>query len=135
VAPGEPAAAIHLGALVVCPEDLAGWRETMARADAPQGVVLTWGAETTIETASGWPAAVAELTTLSAGTRKEHRLLVTYRFLHTVAAVLVRSRVELCPRLGEIGDILTTARPDFRTGEPIAISELWERVSDPSGDR
>ena len=133
VAPGEPAVAIHVGALVVCPEDLVGWREAMARADAPQGASLTWGDETTIETAAGWPATVWELT-LAEGDRKEHRLLVIYRFLHTVAGVLIRSRVELGPRLAEIGDILATAQPDFRTGEPIAVSELWQAEDDSNGD-
>jgi len=127
--PARTEVVIHVGPLVVCPEDLESWRAANERADAPGPVVEAVAPEAPFPTDDGWPAVFWRVRFRSAaGEPVEERLVAVFRCLHTLAAVLVRGRSAeaLDARLPEIVAVLARARPDFRSDEPAALAELWD---------
>jgi hypothetical protein len=113
---------------VVCPEDLAAWKQASACAHAPAPSVSVTEGETPFVTETGWPATRTRLAfATAAGDVVEHRVVVFYQFLHTVAAVLARSlsAAPLLARQDELRRLFVGAQPDFDDGEPVSLLEFW----------
>jgi hypothetical protein len=126
--PATPQVVVQIGALVVCPEDLAAWKLASSRVHAHGPVVAVAEAETPFVTQTGWPAVRTRLSfAREAGEVVEYRVVVYYQFLHTVAAVLARSlsAAALDSRQEELRQLFVSAQPDFGDGEPVALIDFW----------
>jgi hypothetical protein len=79
-----------------------------------------------IVTEVGWPGVLVRATS-APGQTERYCVGGFYRFLHYVAAVVVRSATNdaIARREEDLLAMFLSARPDWNDAEPVALSELW----------
>ncbi|HPH28430.1 MAG TPA: tetratricopeptide repeat protein [Pseudomonadota bacterium] len=125
---GQPEASMHLGRLLIRPDEPRAFFEQTVRSQLPPGTQVKIGQRLDRQTVDGWPLHLIEAAVCDAhGAVLEQRLCAFFTFLEHLAVAVVRvSNPTRLPALApEILAILDSGRPDWR-GEPLSLADVWD---------
>lgn len=124
---------VTTGPLIVRPDEPKRWMSQCVTSELPPGVRVRHGSPVDRKTVDGWPFHLIEAEVLRGskdGSEEviECRLCALFYFMEHAASALVRTpdRARMEQLTPSLLAILESARPDWRSGEPICLAAAWD---------